>query len=197
MKLTHNTWTTIGLVLVVAILVGAGIVWWGNKDDMESDTSSSTSESSQSTSSASVEPTHDPEAASCTTNQLTITETADPNGSSAGHTYTDLIFKNTSQQACNISGYPSVSLINDNDAQIGKLADKDTSVATKNITLSPGGQVKSVLTIGNPDNMEPGACSSGVTQIKVFPPDQGESANVPTSITAWCPGFTTTVVATF
>lgn len=191
MNTSSRTWVLLLVGFIVGIAVGAGIGWAfiNPQSDTTSTTASSATPTPTATGTAS-------ETMPCATGDLTVTHQADAGGGTAGSTYSSLIFKNSSQSTCTISGYPGTSLVNASGTQIGQPADKDTTNSIKTITLSPGGKVKSTLRVVN-NNFDKGVCQEGATQIKVFPPDQTEAVTFSSDITTWCPGFSVTAVTTF
>ena len=174
-----NGWKVATIVL--AVVVGLGIVGaaiWVVVTSLQSGSSAPTpsptmtaspTPSPSPTSPPSPSPTPTSSASTaCTADQLTVR--AGDQGGAAGSTGLQIILQNSSAAPCTIDGYPQVMFVgNQNGTQIGAVAVPDPSVPSKTFTLAPGDSVYSLLTIGEASNYD--GCTVTVTDgFRVIPP---------------------------
>lgn len=106
-----------------------------------------------------------------------------PADHAAGHAYYQLQISNVGHSTCTFFGYPGVSQLNSAGHQVGHPA---THYGNRiSVTLAPGATSHVVLVVVNAG----GICTNPVPspQLKVFPPGQFFSQNVPLTTQA-CPG---------
>ncbi|HEV2342850.1 MAG TPA: DUF4232 domain-containing protein [Actinocrinis sp.] len=98
-----------------------------------------------------------------------------------GTTYVNIVFKNLNNEPCTLYGYPGVSFgagtpVN----QVGQPAGRDHSVASKVITLQPGGYAYATLRITDALNYPTASCSpTPTTYLLVYPPNTSNLLYVP------------------
>lgn len=92
----------------------------------------------------------------------------------AGSTYTVIDFKNISQTACTLYGYPGVSLAGGSPvAQIGLAATRDTAHPRRLVTLAPGATANATLRITDAGNFSAAECQpKTATYLQIYPPNQ-------------------------
>lgn len=112
----------------------------------------------------------------------------------AGTVAYNLFLTNAGQRSCSLSGFPGVSLVNDNGNQIGQSADRAVSYINKKVNLAPGAKTEIIVGLGNAANFTAGQCKPGATKFRVFPPNDTGYLSAATSVGTWCPGFTTSPV---
>jgi len=121
-------------------------------------------------------------APSCSTSSLHITLAN--GGAGAGTDFTVLEFTNGGSSACTIYGFPGVSLTNSAGAQIGAAATRNPSRASALITLAPGAKANATLGVANAENYPATACKpTTAAKLKVYPPNQTQSAELPFTVT--------------
>lgn len=121
-------------------------------------------------------------APSCSTSSLHITLAN--GGAAAGTDFTVLEFTNGGSSACTIYGFPGVSLTNSAGAQIGAAATRNPSRASTLITLAPGAKASATLGVANAENYPATACKpTTAAKLKVYPPNQTQSAELPFTVT--------------
>lgn len=140
-------------------------------------TTSSSSASTSTTKGSSTSSTH------CATDQLkgSIGESQ----SGAGQRYTALVLTNTGSKACELRGFPGVSLLDSSARQIGQPATREGSEGAT-VTLAPGGSASATLHT-SAAGLGP-SCEPVSAQIKVFPPDNTAALTIAAQYTA-CGGF--------
>ncbi|WP_240677197.1 DUF4232 domain-containing protein [Actinacidiphila soli] len=100
--------------------------------------------------------------------------------SGAGHTSFQLVFQNTGAAPCTLTGFPGVSFVKIHNIQLGKAASR-TSGATSIVTLIPDAHAYAdVQTVNGQGGYSAAQCDlTTVPTLRVFPPNQTESANIP------------------
>jgi len=98
-----------------------------------------------------------------------------PADHAAGHAYFQLQISNIGHSTCMFWGYPGVSALNSHGRQIGHAASH--TGFRLSVTLKPGATTHMVLVVTDASAV----CSHPVqaTEIRVFPPGQFHSQNVP------------------
>lgn len=116
--------------------------------------------------------------AACATSRLKTT--AEGFSSGAGHTGFQLVFQNTGTTPCTLSGYPGVSFVKVHNTQLGKAAERVPG-ATAKVTLIPNAHAYAdVQTVNGEGGYAESECSSTtVPTLRVYPPNQKESTNIP------------------
>jgi hypothetical protein len=110
----------------------------------------------------------------------------------AGQVYQPLVLRNTGQAACELRGFPGVSVLDSAGTQIGQPATRDGAEGAS-VTLQPGGAASATLHTAN--GPIGGPCDPASASMKVFPPGSTEAVTFAASYTV-CGGFTvTTLVA--
>jgi hypothetical protein len=112
------------------------------------------------------------QAAACTTAQLDIWY-GEPAGAAAGSTYIPLEFSNTGTTACTLDGFPGVSAVNADGAQIGSSATWNHVIEPSAVVLAPGGTAHLILQTVDVANYSPPACDpTPATGLRIYPPNQ-------------------------
>jgi hypothetical protein len=182
----------IPLTALAAVLTLAGCS--SSSDDSSGDTTSSSTTSTttgeSTTSSTASTSTTRSGPPTCTSSQLEAE--LGPSNAGAGQVYAPLILRNVGSSACQVKGFPGVSLLDSSGVQIGQPATREGAEGTE-VLLQPGGAASATLHTTN-QGIGP-SCDPPSTQIKVFPPDQTEALTATATFTA-CGGFTvSTLVA--
>lgn len=101
-----------------------------------------------------------------------------PDSQGAGHIAADLAFKNTSNHACTIAGFPGISLLASNDHPLPSNVLKDNSIAITTIKVAPGAWVHSEMryspNVPGPGEPTTGQCEPTVVHALALLP--GDSA---------------------
>ncbi|MEI7623739.1 MAG: DUF4232 domain-containing protein [Actinomycetes bacterium] len=180
--------TVIGFALTCLLLLGTDACS-SNSDNASTDRSSSTTQTTAApatttTMSNSASSTH------CATTQLK--GGLGDSQSGAGQRYTVLVLTNTGNRACDLRGFPGVSLVDANGKQIGEPAAREGSEGPT-VSLPPGASASAILRTSAAGMGAP--CEPTSAQIRVYPPDNTASLIVASAYSA-CGGFrVTTLVA--
>jgi Protein of unknown function (DUF4232) len=114
----------------------------------------------------------------CSAGDLTVWLGTPGNGT-AGSTYYDLEFSNTSAAACTLYGYPGVSAIKGGN-QVGRAANRDRSRPSTLVTLRPGGTGYVLLQVTDVGNYSPSACKAvSADSLRVYAPGSYSAINMP------------------
>jgi hypothetical protein len=108
---------------------------------------------------------------------------------SAGLDYLRLKFTNTGEDACFVRGYPSLTLKNAANRQVGDSSRPYVSGGAKDLELAPGETVTADVRFPDPDKFPAGTCATGTTHIEVLIPGATQREFVDDSHAA-CPGWT-------
>lgn len=124
----------------------------------------------------------------CATNDLEIT-TADSQGA-AGSTLVNVVFENTSSEPCSMRGFPGVSMVaNHNGTQLGKPAQREKDVPSKDVKLDPGASAIAPVKITQVGALDPQECKpQDADGLRVYPPEQTKAAYVPMKNLEGCSG---------
>jgi hypothetical protein len=183
---------TAALVILPAVSAVALLGVACSSDDKASDTTSTaTTEATTSTTKASGSTTTTKAGTpACTTSQLE--GELGPSDAGAGQVYNPLVVRNTGAAACEVHGFPGVSLVDGSGGQIGEPATRDGSEGAA-VVLQPGESASATLHTAN-EGMG-ASCTAPAVEIKVFPPSQTQALSFSAAYTA-CGGFSvTTLVA--
>jgi hypothetical protein len=113
----------------------------------------------------------------CTSGQLAVWVSPDRGNGAAGSIFYPLDFTNTSNRTCFLVGWPGVSATNQNGAQLGSPAQRDSSVARKVVTIAPNATAHAVLRYIDVQIDPTAGCRAKTASfLRVFAPDQ-RSAN--------------------
>ena len=117
--------------------------------------------------------------AACATSQLSIWW-GQPGGAAAGSSYFPLEFSNTGTTSCSLDGYPGVSGVNADGAQLGSAANWNPEVTPTNVVLAPGGTAHVILQIVDAANYPSSVCGqTAASGLRVYPPNQKASVVLP------------------
>ena len=141
-------------------------------------TSTSTSSGGGSTSTTSSAPTTSTTTgtAGCATTSLSVS-VGSPNGT-AGATHYGLTFHNGSSAPCTLYGYPGLSFLDASGNQIGAPAQRTGGGTPTTVTLSVGGNAYASVQVTDP-GIPPCTGSTAAAQIRVYPPGQTQSLQIP------------------
>lgn len=98
-----------------------------------------------------------------------------------GSSYVNIVFKNLNNAPCTLYGFPGVSAgagtpVN----QVGQPAARDNTVASKVITLAPGGYAYATLRVTDVLNYPAATCNpAATTYLLVYPPNTSNLLYVP------------------
>lgn len=106
----------------------------------------------------------------------------------AGSQYLRLSFTNRGTTACQAHGYPTLTLRDGSGRPVGQSAELVTSGAAKYLLLEPGDSAYADVRFPNPDNFEPGRCTSGTAKLEVIGPGASQRAFIDDDHD-FCPGW--------
>lgn len=177
-----------GIAVCALLIFGATACSSGSTNASSSKDSTTTSNASASTTSPStsstVPSTH------CATDQLK--GSLGDSQSGAGQRYTVLILTNIGTKACDLRGFPGVSLVDASGKQIGQPATREGNEGAT-ISVQPGQSFSATLHTSAAGMGS--ACEPTSTQLRVYPPDNTASLMINAAYSA-CGGFqVTTLVA--
>ncbi|NGN70508.1 DUF4232 domain-containing protein, partial [Streptomyces sp. A7024] len=112
----------------------------------------------------------------CKTSQLSAAIGGQEAG--AGHVYRHLVLTNKGSSACALKGFPGVSLLDSAGKQIGPAATRE-SKSYGTVTIEPGGTASNTLHTLN----RHGKCLPASAQVRVYPPANKASIEIPGEIT--------------
>jgi Protein of unknown function (DUF4232) len=103
-----------------------------------------------------------------------------PGNGTAGSTYYELELSNTSSHTCTLFGFPGVSAVAPNGAQLGSAATRDHSDPTQLVTLAPLATAHVLLRIIEAGVFPPSTCQpTQASGLKVYPPNTTTATVVP------------------
>jgi len=135
----------------------------------------STTTSSPTTTAAGVPP--------CTSGQLSVS--VGQSQGAAGSLIVPLVFQNTGRTTCSLQGYPGVSIVGANGAQLGAAAAR-TGQATPLVSLPAGQSTTAIFRQANPGMLNCTPVSA--TGFRVYPPNQTAALFAADSSLTTCPG---------
>jgi hypothetical protein len=159
----RTAFVTAAAVLVVALAAGCG-------SGSSNTGTSTTTKASNSTTTKAVTPTT-VATAHCTSSQLELSLGQADAG--AGQVYVPIIFTNTGSKPCEMRGFPGVSLLDQNNSQIGQPATRDGAEGST-VTLAANGTADALLHTSNGIGGS-ATCTPASTSIRVYPPDNTEA----------------------
>lgn len=117
--------------------------------------------------------------ANCTTSQLRAWMGV-PGGAAAGTSYTEMELSNVGTTTCRLYGFPGVSALNANGAQVGNPAGWDLSGTLATVVLTPGATSHFQLGFADVYNYPAGICRPvATTTLRIYPPNQTASLRLP------------------
>jgi hypothetical protein len=119
--------------------------------------------------------------AMCTAGQLSVALGGGDAG--AGNLYRYLVVTNTGTAACQVDGFPGLSLLDANGKQIGQPATR-RPLAHSPVVLRPGASASDTIHTAN----QQGTCETPSTRLRIYPPGSRQSLTFPGSITI-CDGL--------
>ena len=114
----------------------------------------------------------------CTSEGLSVA--LGPGEGAAGSVYRDLVFTNSSSQACELRGFPGVSYVAGDDGhQVGPAAAMSGDRGPQ-VPIAPGATAKAQLQLVDVQNFDQAAClPTPVHGLRVYPPGDTASLFVP------------------
>ncbi|WP_328885244.1 DUF4232 domain-containing protein [Streptomyces sp. NBC_00316] len=112
----------------------------------------------------------------CTASQLTAALGGGDAG--AGNLYRSLVLTNRASGACQVSGYPGLSLLDTDGKQIGVPAARDRRTYAP-VVLQPGGSASVTIHTVN----RQGVCLPTSAQLRIYPPGDTASLVIPGEVT--------------
>ncbi|MDX3262043.1 DUF4232 domain-containing protein [Streptomyces sp. MI02-2A] len=99
----------------------------------------------------------------------------------AGTTHFQLVFQNTGDSTCTLTGFPGVSFRGRDGAQIGNAADRDTDTAATTVTLIPNAHAAADAQApsGRSGYSEAECRLKSVSFLGVFPPGSSDQIDAP------------------
>lgn len=141
-------------------------------------------------------------AGQCADDALRVSVEPSPEGGSAGHVNSIIVFTNTGSTSCELRGAPGVSVLDANGTQLGEAAEQVDDDAPPTITIEPGGTAVADLSSVNigSDGGPLGDQCPVVTAAAylVYPPHSFTAVEVPADVPACesdAPWMTVTAVA--
>ena len=174
--------------MALALVLGGVACSSDSKDDAASTDASTTTTTASTT--TTVPATNPVSSTHCPTEQLRGALGESQSG--AGQRYTVMVLTNTGTRACDLRGFPGVSLLDAAGKQIGQPATREGPEG-QTVTLPPGGSVSTTLHTSAPGLGAP--CDPASAQIRVYPPDNTASLMIASSYTA-CGGFRVSTLVT-
>ena len=168
-----------GLAGAAGLLAGCGTATTpaASPSTSASATTPATSPSAAATQASSPAPTPGPSSAgvaACATSALHVAVPSGSGNAAAGSSYYPIQFSNTSSSPCTLYGYPGVSFVGAvGGSQIGAPATRNSALAAKLISLSPGQTVHATLQVVDAMNYPSGDCGPVTAHwLKIYPPNQ-------------------------
>lgn len=116
-----------------------------------------------------------------------------PSSGTAGTIYVDAVFTNQSQHTCTLSGYPTITLVDSNNHQLGISAVHNSAFPPVTVTLYPGESAHAAMGFPEPGILPPGSCSIISTNLEAIPPSLTTYLETPLTKQA-CSGFSVTSI---
>jgi hypothetical protein len=131
----------------------------------------------------------------CQTVVLAVSVNNAQAGTAEGSTYLPLNFTNTSGSACEMNGFPGVSLMTaPRGKQVGATADRARSFDASRVILQPGHSAHAWLQVARARNYPARGCDPVVaTWLRVYPPGQAAATYIPHKTSA-CRSATDAIV---
>ncbi|MFJ9759835.1 DUF4232 domain-containing protein [Streptomyces sp. NPDC101149] len=106
---------------------------------------------------------------------------AEDTDTAAGTTHFQLVFQNTGDTTCTLTGFPGVSFRGRDGAQIGNAADRDTDTGPTTVTLVPNGHAAADAEApdGRSGYSDAQCRPKSVSFLGVFPPGSRDQIDVP------------------
>ena len=184
----RGVWLTIGAVVVLIVVLLASFALGGGDDDETTSTTTTSTTLAPTTTTAAPVVSNPGPPTTCLVSQLTATLTE--LDAAAGQRYANLVFTNTSVNACTMLGFVWMQLLtNGGSAQLPTLVERNEGAVPKNvITLAAnGGQAFTQLhwtVVSGPDEPQDVQCQPTPNFVQITPPDEGDYLTQP-----WTLGF--------
>lgn len=107
---------------------------------------------------------------------------------SVGIEYVQVRFTNSSDAACFVRGYPSLTLKDASNRQVGESSRPYVSGGAKDLELAAGETVTADVRFPDPDKFPAGTCATGATKLEVLIPGATQRESIDDTHAA-CPGW--------
>lgn len=128
-------------------------------------------------------------ATTCNADELSLTTTVSSEPATNGILAYDMVFTNVGKRKCVVSGFPDVSMVNENGNLVGKAAEHAANYTEKELSVDPDSKVKAVVSVAKSDNQADSQCKADVTKLRVYPPSDAGYVSVASPAESWCPEF--------
>lgn len=109
----------------------------------------------------------------CTADMLSAVLETEMGGGAAGSVYRQIIFTNTADEECEITGYPGVSYVDAEGNQVGAPADREPAEAAE-VILAPGESAIAPVKQTNAQNYGAECELTETVGLRVYPPNDTE-----------------------
>ncbi|MEY9846918.1 DUF4232 domain-containing protein [Streptacidiphilus sp. MAP5-3] len=116
----------------------------------------------------------------CSASQLTAALGGGDAG--AGQIYTYLVVTNHSSSACQVAGYPGLSMLDAHGTEIGVPATRE-SMTYSSVVLAPGASASDTIHTANRQTDNPGECLPASTDLRMYAPGSKVALTFPGKIT--------------
>jgi hypothetical protein len=120
--------------------------------------------------SATASPTAAAADGTCTADMLSAVLETEMGGGAAGSVYRQLIFTNTADDECQITGYPGVSYVDAAGEQVGAPADREPGESAE-VILAPGESAVAPVRQTNAENYGADCRLTDTAGLRVYPPN--------------------------
>ena len=162
------------LVGAAGLLAGCGTATTPTPSPSTSGPATTTPATSPSAAATQASSPSSPGVGPCATSALHVAVPSGSGNAAAGSSYYPIQFSNTSSSPCTLYGYPGVSFVGAvGGSQIGAPATRNSALAAKLISLSPGQTVHATLQVVDAMNYPSGGCGLVTAHwLKIYPPNQ-------------------------
>lgn len=121
----------------------------------------------------------------CTASTTTTKAVTQPGSGAAGSFVVELVTRNTGRGACDLQGYPGVSLTApDTGAQIGAAATRDPGQPVSRVRLAPGASAMALLRVAQAANYGPRCHETRAAGFRVYLPGETAAQFAPFTVDA-------------
>jgi hypothetical protein len=106
----------------------------------------------------------------CVPGQLAVWVNVGSASGAAGSVYYNLDFTNTSGTTCHLYGYPGVTAVNGNGAQLGDAAARNSTVPASYVNIALGASAHAILRYVDVVATSPECKATPAALLRVFPP---------------------------
>ncbi|WP_162253876.1 DUF4232 domain-containing protein [Phycicoccus sp. Soil748] len=121
----------------------------------------------------------------CTASTTTTRAVTQPGSGAAGSFVVELVTRNTGRSACDLQGYPGVSLTApDTGAQIGAAATRDLGQSPSRVRLAPGASAMALVRVAQAANYGPRCHGARAAGFRVYLPGETAAQFAPFAVDA-------------